>query len=62
MPSAAFNPPKFDLAYVISDLHLGGPPESQMFAAGDQFTAFIKHVLAALTELKKRTRRHACCS
>lgn len=47
MASAAFpfEFPRFDLAYVISDLHLGGPKGRQMFAAGDSFTAFIAHLL-----------------
>jgi UDP-2,3-diacylglucosamine pyrophosphatase LpxH len=56
-PAAAFNPPSFDLAYVISDLHLGGPLERQMFAAGDQFTAFIEHVLGERRRLRKENKQ-----
>jgi UDP-2,3-diacylglucosamine pyrophosphatase LpxH len=59
MPTAtAYNPPTFDLAYVISDLHLGGGDFSvQMFASAPQFAAFIDHVLAALAQMRKKRKQ-----
>lgn len=38
--------PDFTEAYVISDLHIGGPSGRQMFTATKQLVAFLKHVTA----------------
>src|SRR5258708_687990 len=48
---AAFNPPSFDLAYVISDLHIGGEPDRQIFESSSQFLGLIRHILAEAAKL-----------
>lgn len=50
MPPAA----EFDLAYVISDLHLGGDDDHQMFASDDQFRAFIAHLVDEAQKLRNK--------
>jgi UDP-2,3-diacylglucosamine pyrophosphatase LpxH len=52
----ASNPPRFDLAYVISDLHIGGGSGGQMFSSATQFKTFIDHVLKALSQLRAKRK------
>jgi UDP-2,3-diacylglucosamine pyrophosphatase LpxH len=44
--------PHFDELYVVSDLHLGGPSDFQIFNAGDELARFINHLQAESSEKK----------
>ena len=53
MPNGvAFNPPRFDVAYVISDLHIGGKTDNQMFEAAAQFRTFIDYLLEEVGQMR----------
>src|SRR5688500_10702003 len=39
--------PAFDELYVISDLHMGGPPGRQIFGQEELLSKFIRHIRAA---------------
>jgi UDP-2,3-diacylglucosamine pyrophosphatase LpxH len=57
MPIAnASNLPNFDLAYVISDLHIGGATGQQMFGSAPQFKVFMAHVLKTLGQLRSENK------
>lgn len=47
---------EFSEAYVISDLHIGGPPGFQMFASADRFTAFCGYLEKRLRELRRKSK------
>ncbi|MCY2965575.1 MAG: metallophosphoesterase [Planctomycetota bacterium] len=51
---ATIAPPSFDQAYVISDLHIGGAENFQIFSAGSQFEALIAHILEGLESLPRK--------
>jgi UDP-2,3-diacylglucosamine pyrophosphatase LpxH len=42
----------FELAWIVSDLHIGGTPGSQMFQCGSQFKALIDQILKEHQELR----------
>lgn len=44
--------PHFDELYVISDLHLGGPSNFQIFNSGDELARLITHLAGLLPEKK----------
>ncbi len=44
--------PQFDELYVVSDLHLGGPPGFQIFNSGLQLQRLIRHLGAPATNKK----------
>lgn len=44
--------PQFDELYVVSDLHLGGPSDFQIFNSGVELAALIDHLRAAPAEKK----------
>jgi UDP-2,3-diacylglucosamine pyrophosphatase LpxH len=45
--------PQFDELYVVSDLHLGGPPGFQIFNSGLQLERLIRHVGGQKTKKKR---------
>lgn len=52
----------FDLAWIVSDLHIGGAPGSQMFQCGSQFKSLIDQILKEHQALRKTAgRRDAQC-
>ena len=53
IPLPAGATPRFDELYVVSDLHLGGPPGFQIFDSGVQLAALIDHLSAGLPPERK---------
>lgn len=54
---------KFDEVYVVSDLHLGGPPGSQIFDQGPQFEKFLASLSAsgaAAAKTKSAAQKSVC--
>ena len=53
----------FDLAWIVSDLHIGGVPGSQMFQCGPQFKSLIDQILKEHQALRKSAggKRDAQC-
>lgn len=47
---------EFDEAYVVSDLHIGGPPGFQMFASSKRFLEFGRYLEKRLSDLRKKSR------
>lgn len=46
----------FDEAYVISDLHIGGAPNFQMFASSQRFAEFVAYLEKRLTDLRRQQK------